>query len=116
MNTLSRKLLFIVLLLVANAVSAVTRHDEILVQSEWPEHVNGTNIATLPQVRQILRRFEEDNKIAIEIYHPSGESGRLWAETLGRWFVTFGVPAQYLELLPGSGGADRLVISLIDRR
>jgi hypothetical protein len=116
MNILGRKLLLIVVLLIAGNASAVTRHDEILVQSEWPEYINGTNIAALPQVNQVLRRFEEDEKITIEIHYPSGDSGRQWAETLGRWLVTFGVPAQYLELLPGSGAADRLVISLIDRR
>ena len=116
MNLLPRKFLFMVFFLIADAVSAVTQYDEILVQSEWPKYVNGTNIAALPQVSQILRRFEEDEKITIEIHYPGGDSGRQWAENLGRWFVSFGVPARYLELLPGSGAADRLVISLIDRR
>jgi len=102
--------------MVNTAVGAVTQHNEILNHSEWPEYVNGTNIAALPQINQILSRFEEDEKISIEIRYPSGDSGRQWAESLGQWLVTFGVPTRYLELLPGSGAADRLVISLIDRR
>lgn len=116
MNPLAQKLLFIVFLMMTDAVSAVTQHNEILVLSEWPKYETGTNIAALSQVSQILRRFEEEEKLTIEIHYPSGDSGRQWAESLGRWFVSFGVPARYLELLPGSGAANRLVISLIDRR
>ncbi len=97
-------------------VGAVSEHNEILKRSEWPEYVNGTNIAALPQVSQTLKRFEEDEKIIIEIRYPGGDPGRLWAENLGRWLVTFGVPARYLQIFPGSGASDQLVISLIDRR
>ena len=98
------------------AVIAVNEYTQTLNFSDWPAYVNGTNIAALPQVSRTIKRFVEDEKMTIEIRYPSGDQGRQWGESLLNWFVAFGIPTRYLELLPGSGAADQLVISLIDRR
>ena len=80
-------------------VFAISEYTEILKQGDWPTYVNGPNVSALPQVSQTLKRFEEDDKISIEIRYPGGVQGREWAESLANWLVTFGVPLDYLELL-----------------
>ena len=108
--------LFMLVLTTSSTVGAVTQHTEILTRIEWPEHENGANIIALPQVNQTLRRFDENESISIEIRYPGGDIGRQWAEGLRHWFVSFGVPLEYLSLFPGADSDDKLIISLIDRR
>lgn len=105
-----------VLVLVYGNVIAVTEHTEVINRSQWPEYENGTNVIALPQVKEILQRFEEHEKVNIEIRYPGGDFGQQWSQSLGRWLVTFGVPQKYLEFFPGTGSADLLTVSIIDRR
>ena len=90
-------------------------YEHILTRPQWPQHANGHNVLALPAVEQALRRFEENGKITIVIRYPGGDFGRQWADELHDWLVSFGVPTRHLELHPGSGAADRLVVSVIDR-
>ena len=90
-------------------------YEHILTRPQWPQHANGHNIAALPAVTEALRRFKENGKITIVIRYPGGDPGRQWADELYGWLVSFGIPTRYLELEPGSGGADRLVVGVIDR-
>lgn len=106
----------LILLSVWQLVSAATEYSEVIKQSDWPEYENGTNIIALPQISKTLKRFKEDEKISIEIHYPGGEIGKQWAASLSKWLVAYGIPGNYVELLPGSGGSDQLIIQLIDRR
>ncbi len=103
-------------LFAAQPAFAISEHTEVLKDDQWPEYVNGTNMIALPQISEILKRFREDEKISIEIRYPGGDLGKQQAESLSNWFVTFGIPQNYIELLPGAGGLGQLVINLIDRR
>ena len=97
-------------------VLAIEEHVEILTRSDWPAYENGSNIIALPQVSKIVEKFEENEQVSVEIRYPGGDAGRLWAESLLAWFISFGIPQQYLSLFPGSGAGDQLAIVLIDRR
>lgn len=106
---------FILVTTCFNAV-AISEHTEILYRWQWPEYVIGANVIALPQVRKILSLYEEDEKTYIEIRYPGGDAGRLWAESVAGWLSSYGVPGKYMDLFPGSGGGDRLVIAFVDRR
>ena len=108
--------LWILLIIPHMPALAIKEHEEILNRSEWPAYENGSHILALPQVSKIVELFEEDEQVSVEIRYPGGDAGRLWAESLLAWFVSFGIPQQYLSLFPGSGGGDQLAIVLIDRR
>ena len=95
---------------------AFSEYAEIIPRNIWPAHETGNTILSIPQVSEILRRFEEDDNIILEIRYPGGDIGRKWAESLATWMTAFGVPDHYVELLQGSGAADQLVIAIIDRR
>ena len=107
--------LLLSLLLGGTPAAAGEIYEHILTRPQWPQHANGHNILALPAVEQALRRFEENGKITIAIRYPGGDFGRQWADELYDWLVSFGVPTRHLELHPGSGAADRLVVSVIDR-
>jgi hypothetical protein len=93
-----------------------SEHTETVMRKDWPSYENGASVLALPQFRSILEKFDEDDRNRVEIRYPGGDSGRQWAQSISQWFVTFGVPASYLQLLAGSGASDQLVIALIDRR
>ncbi|MDD9857914.1 MAG: hypothetical protein OXU96_07705 [Gammaproteobacteria bacterium] len=97
------------------AVTAFNLHEQVLPRAQWPQHANGRNVAALPAVAEALRRFEENGKIVIVIRYPGGDSGRQWARELHDWLVGLGVPGRYLELQPGAGAEDRLIVSIIER-
>ncbi len=109
------RLLAVALLLSAAPATGMDIHEQIVTRAQWPQHANGHNIAALPAIRQTLRRFAENDNITIIIRHPGGDPGRQWARELHDWLVSFGVPTRYLELQPGSGGVERLVVSVIER-
>ncbi|MBX2870327.1 MAG: hypothetical protein KTR18_16725 [Acidiferrobacterales bacterium] len=83
--------------------------------SEWPEYVNGPNIAALPQVQKILSGFDENPGNQIIVRYPGGTSGTKWAHTMRDWFISYGVPNEYLKLQAGSGAPDQLLLILITR-
>ena len=112
--------LSLIALLVTAAYSARTLAvDEIsrtIRWNDWPAYENGSNLLALEQVTTILERFEEHEKVRLEIRYPGGEAGRAWAESCARWLVAFGIPPDAIELLPGSGAADQVVLAIVDRR
>lgn len=95
---------------------AYSEHRETITQDDWPEPELGERFLALPQIRAMLDRFDEDENVSLEIRYPGGDRGRLWAEKLVMWLVALGIPERHMELVAGSGGQDRLVLLLIDRR
>ncbi len=95
--------------------AAGSLYEHMLTRAQWPAHANGQNIIALPAVAQALRRFVENDKTTIVIQYPGGDPGRMWADELYNWLISFGIPIRYLELQPGSGAVDRLVVSVISR-
>ncbi len=91
-------------------------YEQILPRAQWPAHASGQNVLTLAAVRETLRRFVEDEKIAVIIRYPGGDPGQIWARQLRGWLVSFGVPGGYIEVQPGAGGADQLELVVLDRR
>ena len=107
--------LLVGLLLTGTPATGGDIYNHIVTRSQWPQHANGQNIPALPAVKEALRRFEENGKVTIVILYPGGDPGRQWANQLYGWLVSLGIPTRYIELQPGSGATDRLVVSVINR-
>ena len=107
--------LLVGLLLTGTPATGGDIYNHIVTRSQWPQHANGQNIPALPAVKEALRRFEENGKVTIVILYPGGDPGRQWASQLYGWLVSLGIPTRYIELQPGSGATDRLVVSVINR-
>ena len=108
--------LVIVWLLVTSSVFAIDVRQQVLTRNQWPQYINGYNLLALPAVNQTLRLFDENDSIRIVIQYPGGDPGKQWATELYGWLVSFGIPTHYLELEPGSGAGDQLIVTVIDRR
>jgi len=97
-------------------VSAFGENQEVILFDEWPKIQTSTNILELPQIREILGNFDESKEHIIEIRFPGGAEGRLWGESIAEWLTAFGVPGNHLDVLPGSGAADRVVLEILESR
>ncbi len=106
--------LTIALLLVALQALALGTTEVVIRKDQWPEFANSSNISELPQVRQVLQRFDETGRYRIIVRYPGGEAGADWAQQLIRWFVAYGVPGEFIGRELGAGGADRLLVLLVE--
>lgn len=106
-------LLLPALLLLCGGARALDYTETEVHRSQWPEFVNSSNIAALPQVRQVLQRFDESGRFRIIVRHPGGEAGAAWAEVLVSWFVAHGVPGEFIDRELGTGDPDRLLLLLV---
>ena len=106
--------LIVALLLLALQAVALGTTEVVIRKDQWPEFANSSNISELPQVRQVLQRFDESGRFRIIVRYPGGETGADWAQQLIRWFVAYGVPGEFIGRELGAGGADRLLVLLVD--
>ncbi len=115
MQTKKRLLLLSVslALVLSTVASAIETREQRINLSQWPQYDNGPNIAALPQVQEIFSGFDEKPGNQIIVRYPGGNEGIKWAEKMRDWFISFGVPANYLKLETGSGKPDQLLLILI---
>ena len=118
MNALRLGLIFVLCLLVIaiDRASAFEENQAVILFNEWPEIQTSVNMLELTQIREILGNFDESRGHIIEIRFPGGAEGRLWGESVAEWLTAFGVPGNHLNVLPGSGAADRIVLEILQPR
>lgn len=49
------------------------------------------------------------------IRYPGEDSGEIWASELRDWFISLGVPSDYILLVPGSQDADEITLIVGNR-
>jgi hypothetical protein len=84
--------------------------------SVWQRHATEGRLLELDSVRELLRRFQEREGVAVIVRHPGGDLGSAWAAHFRDRLVAYGIPSAHIELLPGSGALDILHVSLTDGR
>jgi hypothetical protein len=77
---------------------------------DWPQQRSADAVLKLNPIRAILSVFSEERGQNVIIRHPGGDGGNAWAVEFRDWLVAFGVPSEFINLEPGSGGVDRLLI------
>jgi len=80
----------------------------VLEGGDWARPRSGDMVTALPAVRQAVRAWSQAPSAALELRHPRGERGLLWAEELRDWLVALGVPGAAVELTPASDLEDAL--------
>ncbi|MDE0096693.1 MAG: hypothetical protein F4Z52_00920 [Gammaproteobacteria bacterium] len=101
------------LLMVCGRAGAFESTELVIPRSQWPEYVNSSSIAELPQVRQVLRQFDEGGRFRIIVRYPGGAANARWAGELIGWFIAHGVPGQYINRELGTGDPDSLLLLLV---
>ncbi|MCW8888110.1 MAG: hypothetical protein OQK25_03500 [Gammaproteobacteria bacterium] len=82
--------------------------------TEWAQPRSGEMVSSLKGVRGALSAVIQLPGSIVAIHHPGGDQGIWWAEELKGWLITLGLDSKRVELVPGSGEADMMYLSLIE--
>ncbi len=83
---------------------------EMIHRAEWPVVRSGMTLLQLPAMQRVMVEFDRVEDGRIVIHYPGGDRGMQWATDLRDWLVALGVSASRIDLAPGSGIPDTLVI------
>ena len=108
---LLRKLILILLLsLILSPVSANSLRIFSLGADEWARPRSGPVIPHFNTLRSAIDYWEKGTNAAILIRYPGEDSGEIWASELRDWFISLGIPSDYIMLVPGSQDADEITL------
>jgi hypothetical protein len=82
---------------------------------EWARPRTGAVIPDFGALRSAVDYWEKTRNAAILIRYPGEDSGELWASEIRDWFISLGVPSDYILLVPGSQQADEINLVVGDR-
>ncbi len=87
----------------------ITRHD-------WPMGATAKTVLSIPQLKTaIFRHFNAEDSILI-IRYPGGDIGNEWAIEVRNMFVSLGIESKFIEIEPGSGIEDTLLVVVFKKR
>jgi hypothetical protein len=102
--------LFLLLLLTAAPALA---EQAVISAAQWPQPVTGRALAAMAPLRATIAALDKDPALRLRIRFPGGDAGTAWARELRDWLVALGVASARIDLAPGSGGADIVVVETI---
>ena len=90
--------------------SSVGRADELIYYRDWVKIKNATSVLQLPALQRVVSEFEANEKSKIVIQYPGGDEGNDWAIELRNWLVALGISSHEIQMQPGSGVPQAIVI------
>ncbi len=112
---LTRIILIPFLLLVLSPVSANSLRIFSLGADEWARPRSGAVMPNFGALRSAIDYWEKGTNTAILIRYPGEDSGEIWASELRDWFISLGVPSDYIILVSGSQDADEITLVVGNR-
>jgi hypothetical protein len=112
---INRLILIALLLLTLLPVSANSLRIFNLGADEWARPRTGTVIPNFGALRSAIDYWEKGINAAILIRYPGEDSGEIWASELRDWFISLGVPSDYIMLVPGSQDVDEITLIVGNR-
>ena len=92
---------------------AVPAAESVVITSvEWARPRSGESLARMPGLAKAATSLVGTRNSRLLIRYPGGEEGVLWAEELRSWLVALGIASSRIELVPGAGRADAIVLEL----
>ena len=82
---------------------------------EWARPRAGAIIPAFGALRSDLDYWARGSDSVVLIRYPGEDSGEIWASELRDWFISLGVPSDYILLVPGSQDADEITLIVGDR-
>ena len=111
----ARLILIPLLLLTLLPVSANSLRIFSLGADEWARPRSGPVIPHFNTLRSAIDYWEKGTNAAILIRYPGEDSGEIWASELRDWFISLGIPSDYIMLVPGSQDADEITLVVGNR-
>jgi len=112
---LTRLILIPLLLLTLLPASANSLRIFSLGADEWARPRNGALMPNFDTLRAAIDYWEKGVNAAVLIRYPGEDSGEIWASELRDWFISLGVPSDYIILAPGSQDADEITLVVGNR-
>lgn len=113
---LLRRLILIPLLsLILSPVCANSLRIFSLGADEWARPRSGPVIPNFDTLRSAIDYWEQGTNTAVLIRYPGEDSGEIWASELRDWFISLGIPSDYIMLVPGSQDADEITLVVGNR-
>jgi hypothetical protein len=82
---------------------------------EWARPRAGAVIPAFGALRSAIDYWGKGSNSAVLIRYPGEDSGEIWASELRDWFISLGVPSDYILLVPGSKDADEITLIVGNR-
>jgi hypothetical protein len=112
---LSKLIMLPLLLLALLPASANSLRIFSLGADEWARPRSGEIIPDFVTLRSAIDYWGKGTNAAILIQYPGEDSGEIWASELRDWFISLGVPSDYIMLVPGSQDADEITLVVGNR-
>ena len=81
--------------------------------AQWTRSPASVGLTAQAPLRQVIRSLDRDPAPRLVIRYPGGDVGSAWAMEVRDWLVALGVASSRMELQPGSGAADAIVIEIL---
>jgi len=82
---------------------------------EWARPRTGKVIPEFDALRAAVSYWDKGTNYAVLIRYPGEDSGEIWASELRDWFISLGIPSDYLLLVSGSRDAEEVTIIVGNR-
>jgi len=112
-----RDKLFVLLLLVTLSLPLAANSLRIFTLSadEWARPRAGDVIPDFEALRAAVGYWDKGTNFALLIRYPGEDSGEIWASELRDWFISLGIPSDYILMVPGSQDADEITLIVSNR-
>jgi hypothetical protein len=102
----------------AAALWSVSVHAGIVVlgAAQWREAGTAAAWSRLEPLARTVEAFDAGAGARILVRYPGGDAGNVWARQVRDRLVAMGIASRHIELQPGSGYADSLVLETVASR
>ncbi|MGM0593306.1 MAG: hypothetical protein ACQETD_02120 [Pseudomonadota bacterium] len=108
---MSRLVLLVLLLLTGSQTMAESWS---ISASEWARPRHGDWLVRQPALVATVEQLQAQPTAFVQLRYPGGDEGVLWAEELHSWLVALGVGSDRIDVVPGSGAADRIELRVVE--
>ena len=110
-----RLLLLLLLFSLSLPLAANSLRIFTLSADEWARPRTGEIIPEFDALRAAVNYWDKGTNFAVLIRYPGEDSGEIWASELRDWFISLGIPSDYLLLVSGSRDAEEVTIIVGNR-
>ena len=105
----------LLLILFALPLSANSLRIFSLSADEWARPRTGNVIPEFEALRAAVDYWDKGTDFALLIRYPGEDRGEIWASELRDWFVSLGIPSDYILLVSGSQDANEVTLIVGNR-
>ena len=82
--------------------------------AEWAQPRNGDALVRHSGLSPAVQRLLVTPGSSLELHYAGGDDGLLWASELRGWLIALGVESPRIELVPGGGRKDRIILQVVE--